>query len=114
MEIIETEVREIEHNEGQIKRLIFDDGRAMAFESMYAALPFRQHSDIPAGLGCKITDLGYIEVDSFQRTSVEGVYACGDNSAMMRSVANAVYTGNLTGAIVNSELTGELFYRLGA
>ena len=109
MEIIETEVREIEHSEGQIKRLIFDDGRAMAFESMYAALPFRQHSDIPAGLGCKMTDLGYIEVDSFQRTSVEGVYACGDNSAMMRSVANAVYTGNLTGAIVNSELTGELF-----
>lgn len=109
MEIIESEVREIEHSEGQIKRLIFDDGRAMAFESMYAALPFRQHSDIPAGLGCKMTDLGYIEVDSFQRTSVEGVYACGDNSAMMRSVANAVYTGNLTGAIVNSELTGELF-----
>ena len=109
MEIIETEVREIEHSEGQIKRLIFDDGRAMAFESMYAALPFRQHSDIPAGLGCKMTDLGYIEVDSFQRTNVEGVYACGDNSAMMRSVANAVYTGNLTGAIVNSELTGELF-----
>lgn len=109
IEIIESELREIEYSKGQIKNVIFNDGRAIAFESMYAALPFKQHSDIPGQLGCRITEPGYIEVDNFQRTSVPGVFACGDNSAMMRSVANAAYSGNLTGAMVNKELTDEQF-----
>jgi thioredoxin reductase len=60
-------------------------------------------------LGCELTEQGYIKIDGFQKTTVEGVFACGDNSAMMRSVANAVYSGNLTGAVVNKELTNELF-----
>jgi len=37
------------------------------------------------------------------------VYACGDNASMMRSLATAVYTGNLAGAMINNELTGEKF-----
>ena len=45
----------------------------------------------------------------FQKTTVENVFACGDNSSMMRSVATAVYTGNITGAMVNGELCNENF-----
>jgi len=56
-----------------------------------------------------LTEHGYIKVDDFQKTTVAGVYACGDNAAMMRSLATAVYTGNLAGAMINSELTGEEF-----
>jgi thioredoxin reductase len=56
-----------------------------------------------------LTENGYIKVDGFQKTTIDGVFACGDNSVMMRSLANAVYSGNLTGAIINSELTGETF-----
>jgi len=76
---------------------------------MYAALPFEQHSNIPGMLGCIFTDSGHIRVDMFYKTSVEGVFACGDNSAMMRSVASAVAAGNLVGAMVNKELTEEAF-----
>lgn len=109
IEIIESKVHKIVHHEGQMKYATFDDGKEIAFEGIYAALPFEQHSTIPSSLGCEITENGYIKVDSFKRTSVEGIFACGDNSTMMRSVANAVYSGNLTGAIVNSELTEEQF-----
>lgn len=109
IKIVETQVLEIEHQQGCIKNVIFKDGTSMEFDGVYAAVPFIQHSDIPVSLGCKLTDLGYIEVDPFQKTSVEAVYACGDNSSMMRSVANAVYTGNFTGAMVNKELTDEQF-----
>ncbi len=45
----------------------------------------------------------------FQKTTVKGIYACGDNSSPMRSVANAVFAGNITGAMVNKELTDEQF-----
>jgi thioredoxin reductase len=50
-----------------------------------------------------------IRVNPFQQTPVQGIYACGDNCSPMRSVANAVYGGNLAGAMVNRELVEELF-----
>lgn len=107
--IIETEVCEIVHEKSYLRQVVFKDGSIDTFEAVYAAVPFRQHSDIPAALGCELTEAGYIKVDAFQRTTVDGVYACGDNAAMMRTVASAVYTGNLAGAMVNKELTEERF-----
>ena len=109
IEIVETKIYEIEHEEGYVKNVGFNDGRKMAFDAVYAAIPFTQHSDIPVSLGCKLTEQGYIETDGFQKTSIQGVFACGDNTSMMRSVANAVSTGNITGAVVNKELTDEQF-----
>lgn len=109
IKIIETEISEIEHENGHIGNVIFKDGTEVDFKTVYAAVPFAQHSGIPVSLGCELTELGYIKVDDFQKTTINGVYACGDNAAMMRSVANAVYSGNLTGAMINKELTDEQF-----
>jgi thioredoxin reductase len=109
IKIIETEISEIEHKDGHIRNVIFKDGTKNDFKTIYAVVPFTQHSDIPVSLGCELTENGYISVDNFQKTTVNSVYACGDNTAMMRSVANAVYSGNLTGAMINKELTDEQF-----
>lgn len=107
--INETEITEIKHQDGHIRSVVFKSGAVVSFDAIYAAVPFTQHTDIPVSLGCELTENGYIKVDGFQKTTIPGVFACGDNSAMMRSVANAVYTGNLTGAMVNRELTEEQF-----
>jgi thioredoxin reductase len=109
IKIIEAEVAEIEHKNGYVKKVLFSNSDTISFEGIYAHLPFTQHSDIPVSLDCELTENGYIKVDGFQKTTIDGVFACGDNSVMMRSLANAVYSGNLTGAIINSELTGETF-----
>lgn len=107
--IVETEIDEIKHQNGYIENLILSDGKILNFEAVYGAFPFHQHSDIPKSLGCEITEMGHIKTDQFQKTNVAGLYACGDNSSPMRSVANAVYTGNLAGAMVNAELVGGSF-----
>lgn len=107
--LIESDVSEIKQENGQVKQVVLKDGTTMAFDALYAAVPFTQHSDIPASLGCQLTEQGHIKVDPFQKTTVEGLYACGDNSSLMRSVACAVYTGNLAGAMVNRELTEKQF-----
>lgn len=109
IEIIETTISEIEHDKGHIKNVIFSDGTKKRFDALYAALPFTQLSDIPASLGCELTELGYIKVNPFQATNIDGVFACGDNSSMMRSVANAVYTGSFAGAMSNGTLVQEKF-----
>jgi thioredoxin reductase len=109
IKIIETEVSEIEHENGHIRNVLFSDGSKRDFSALYAAIPFTQNSDIPLSLGCELTEQGYLKVDSFQATTVKGIFACGDNAAMMRSIASSVYTGNLAGAILNKELTDEQF-----
>ena len=109
IQIIETKVLKIHHNNGIIEGISFEDGTSRSFSALYAGIPFTQHSDIPKSLGCEMTDLGHIKIDNTQKTTSDGIYACGDNSTMIRSIANAVFSGNLTGAMINKELTIEHF-----
>ncbi|HEX5553323.1 MAG TPA: NAD(P)/FAD-dependent oxidoreductase [Chitinophagaceae bacterium] len=109
IKIIETEISEFENKNGQIQNVVFTDSTKMTFNAAYAVIPFLQPSDIPVVLECELNKQGYIKIDAFQKTTVEGIYACGDNTNMMRSIANAVYSGNITGAVVNGDLTNEQF-----
>lgn len=109
IKIIETQISEIEHKDGKLKNLILKDGNKIAFDVAYGAIPFTQHSDIPVTLGCELTEQGYLKIVAFQKTNVPNIYVCGDNSNMMRSVANAVSSGNTAGAVANGELVQEQF-----
>ncbi|MEJ7558462.1 MAG: NAD(P)/FAD-dependent oxidoreductase [Pedobacter sp.] len=109
IKIVETGLSEILHQDGQLETLIFEDGSTEHFSALYAAVKFTQHSNIPVSLGCELTEHGHIQVNNFQATTVKGIYACGDNSTMLRAVASAVYSGNLAGAMVNKELTDDQF-----
>lgn len=107
--IVETEIEQFEHKKGYIESIIFKDGRNAPVKALYARLPFVQHSSIPQALGCEITAEGYIKIDAAQRTTIQGVYACGDNTTRMRTVANAVSMGTTTGLMLNRELIDESF-----
>ncbi len=100
-------INEIRHSDGQVTALLFEDGSSEQVEAAYAVIPFEQQCNIPEKLGCALTETGLIKVDTFQKTTVQGIYACGDNSSPLRSVANAVATGNFVGAMLNNELTME-------
>ena len=68
-----------------------------------------QHSTLPQELGCTLNEQGYITVDMMQKTSVEGIYAAGDNTSPMRAVATAVANGTMAGAAINAALCAETF-----
>jgi thioredoxin reductase len=107
--IVETEIAALQHSNGYMKNIIFKDGTTASVTALYAKIPFVQHSQIPQSLGCELTPEGYIKVDAMQKTTVPGVFACGDNSSRMRTVANAVATGTTTGMVLNRELIDENF-----
>lgn len=109
IQIIEHEISELKHDNGIVESIIFSDQTEMKFEAVYGAFPFHQHSDIPKNLGCEFTEFGHIKTDQFQKTNIPGIFVCGDNSSMMRSVSNAVMTGNVAGAMVNMELVTDCF-----
>ncbi|MBW7674148.1 NAD(P)/FAD-dependent oxidoreductase [Chryseobacterium sp. LJ756] len=106
--VFESSVTEIQHYQGHMKKITFKNKNVLDAQVLYTSLPFSQSSKIPQQLGCSITEAGLISVNHEQQTTISGVYACGDNSSGMRSVATAVYTGSLAGAIVNQELSKEL------
>ncbi len=103
----ENSVSLIKHKNGHIEGLNFFNGKSEIFKALYARVPFIQHSDIPTQLGCELNEQGYLNVDLFQKTSVPGVFAAGDNTTFMRSVAQAVYAGGAAGAGANMELINE-------
>lgn len=107
--IEEGEIENLEHHNGNLHRIILTNGRSIPISAMYTQTRFEQHCTIPESLGCSLTDEGYISVDPMQRTSVGGVFACGDNTTRMRTLANAVAMGTTAGMIVNKELVLEEF-----
>jgi thioredoxin reductase len=107
--INQKELLEIVHQQGQMEKVIFEDGSEEEFSALYAAVPFEQNSNLAQLLGCEFTEAGHIKVDHFQASTVPGIYACGDAAAMMRSIASAVYTGNLAGAMLNKDLVDQVF-----
>lgn len=111
--VIETPVKAIIHEKGYLSAVELSDGTKVPLKALYARLPFIQHSDIPAQLGCEFTESGHIKVADFGKTNVEGVYAAGDNCSMMRGVANAVSAGLAAAAFVNRELIWEQFEKEG-
>lgn len=102
-----SKIAEIIHQNGNIAHLTFENGELVALDALYARVPFELHHNIAEQLGCSKTEMGLLQVDAFQKTTVPGVYACGDICNPMRSVASAVYTGNLAGAMVNMALCEE-------
>lgn len=109
IKIVETEIEQIEHLRGFVQNIHFQNATKAPVKVLYTRLPFSQHSAIPQFLGCQLTDEGYIKIDAAQRTTVPGVYACGDNTTRMRTVANAVSMGTTTGLMINKELIEEEF-----
>lgn len=107
--LVEDEVEKIEHHNGELRKIIFKTGKEISLKALYAKIPFQQNVDASEDLKCELTEQGFVKVDFMQKTNIPGVFACGDNVTMMRSVANAVAQGNFTGAVVNKELVEEEF-----
>ncbi len=102
-------VAKLEHTEGYVTSIIFEDGSRQSIEAIYSKPVTVQHTDIPETLGCIINEIGLIQADEMQRTNVSGIYAAGDCTSGQRAVAVAVGSGMKAGAIINSELAMEVF-----
>ncbi|QWT85691.1 MULTISPECIES: NAD(P)/FAD-dependent oxidoreductase [unclassified Chryseobacterium] len=105
----EDEIKEVKHENGFIQKIIFKNGKEVPLQALYAKIPFEQNINVSDDLGCELTEQGFIKVDIMQKTTVSGLFACGDTVTMMRSVANAVAQGNFAGAMVNKELSDDEF-----
>ncbi|EZH73365.1 pyridine nucleotide-disulfide oxidoreductase [Aquimarina atlantica] len=108
IQIIETKIDFIKHNEGNVQKIILEDGSKVAVDAVYSSPEKQQHCDIPEKMGCQIEESGLIEINNSQETTIEGIYACGDNSGK-RILSVAVASGTMTGIHLNHQLIEEEF-----
>jgi len=107
--IKEDEIVRLVHKNGYLQDVIFKNATSAFVKAIYTRVPFVQHCFIPEHAGCALTSDGYINVDPLQRTNIPGVFACGDSTTRIRTIANVVASGTTTGMMVNKELIEEDF-----
>lgn len=108
-QVVETVIAWFEHANGYLQQVVFQDGSKQKVRAVFARPAFSQQCDLPIQLGCMLTEEGYIEVDDFQKTTVPGVFAAGDNTTPFRAVSIATAAGTKAGAFINKELIEEDF-----
>lgn len=74
----EKPIARLEGRDGDLEKVVCDDGEALTRGALFVHPVLRQRSSIAARLGCAILDDGSVLVDQFQQTSVPGVWAAGD------------------------------------
>ena len=66
---------------------IMSDGSRETFDVIYPILGCDVRSELAAALGARHTDIGCIEVDAHQQSSVQGLYAAGDVVSDLHQIA---------------------------
>ena len=65
------------------------NGDHLQFDAIYPELGCKVHSDLASKLGARCNDVGCLEVDQKQQTSIEGIYAAGDVVSDLHQLAVA-------------------------
>lgn len=109
IEIIKAPITKLVHDKGRLQQINLADGTSHNYTAMYHRAEYKQHCDIPEQLGCTINEMGFIQTDMMQKTTIAGIFAAGDCTTPMRSVSTAVAQGTMAGAAINAELCQENF-----
>ncbi|CAM3791707.1 NAD(P)/FAD-dependent oxidoreductase [Cohnella lubricantis] len=103
-------VQALEHRDGMLERVVFEDGDSVPRSGGFVATDWVQSSMLGESLGCKLNERGGIETDDYGRTSVEGVFAAGDAAVIAPAqLIVAAAEGSRAAMGVNGDLIHESF-----
>src|SRR6195952_2101140 len=100
-------VRAIEHGADGM-RAVLRSGKAKLFDVVYPALGGAVRSELASALGAKTNDVGCLEVDSHQRTTVERIYAAGDVVSSLHQIAVATGHAAIAATHIHKSLQANL------
>ncbi|KMK75830.1 NAD(P)/FAD-dependent oxidoreductase [Alkalihalobacillus pseudalcaliphilus] len=73
-------ISELKGIHGQLEAVILPDGTAVKRSGGFIGVQQKQASDFAQQLGCQMNEMGAIQTDDFGRTTISGLFACGDTS----------------------------------
>ncbi|MEH7202505.1 NAD(P)/FAD-dependent oxidoreductase [Bacillus safensis] len=109
IQVIDVPIVSIDHDNGQLRSLQLANGETVKREGGFVASEFKQSAPFAEKLGCQMTKNAGIETDILGRTTVSGVFACGDNLGGPAQLVLAAAAGSQAGMGVIHELVQEKF-----
>jgi thioredoxin reductase len=102
--VVEHPIAALESVGTQIQAVRFVDGTSLSCDALFIRPKTTHRTTFAHDLGCTVNEHNVVQVDIRGRTSIEGVYAAGDLSSPMRSVAIAVAQGAAAAYGINAHL----------
>ena len=104
VDVVEQPIVALESVGTQIQAVRFVDGTASCCDALFIRPRTTHRTTFARDLGCQVNEHHVVQVDIRGRTSIEGVYAAGDISSPMRSVAISVAQGAAAAYGINADL----------
>jgi thioredoxin reductase len=110
--IEERRVDELRGPGGTLRAIGFADGGERRVEALLVPVTLHQRSSLAEQLGAAVAEPGAVAVDAVEvdpafHTSVPGLWAAGDVTPKIPSVANAVSAGSTAAAMIVHDLAAE-------
>ncbi|HMB90928.1 MAG TPA: NAD(P)/FAD-dependent oxidoreductase, partial [Rhodothermales bacterium] len=109
--IREERVEQFVGADGHLQAVVLEGGESVSRSGLFLAPEQELRSDLSHRLGCSLSDNGRVEAGIAGRTNVPGVFVAGDAGPGPQSVASAIASGTLAGAMLNHDLLAEEFDR---
>ena len=106
IEVIEEEVTDIIHEDGEMKGARLSSGRVLDATKAFFSIAHKPRSGLAQQLGCDTDELGYVVIDAHGETNVRGVYAGGDITPGEQLVQAAAAQGVIGGIACAMSLRG--------
>jgi len=94
-------------DKGTLESVVLADGTRAPCDVLFLCAALVQRSEIPTAIGCALTADGHVAVDDEHRTSVDGVYACGDMCTSIHQVIVAAADGARTALAVDDAIVDD-------
>ncbi|HZG25798.1 MAG TPA: NAD(P)/FAD-dependent oxidoreductase [Chitinophagaceae bacterium] len=106
--VIGKKIIEIMAGSDNVLTIHFEDGRICECQGIFLEPACSLRSELVEQLGCRMDDTGKrLQVDGKGRTTVEGVYAAGDISALHSQITIAAASGVEAAFTINHDLVEE-------
>ncbi|MGW1868345.1 NAD(P)/FAD-dependent oxidoreductase [Streptomyces mauvecolor] len=100
--VLHDRIAEAEGHDGQLTAIVTRGGLRLELDALFSIQGATPETTLARRLGVRLADSGYVRVDTEQKTSVEGVYAAGDLTALhSHQVTAAVHEGAQAASAAN-------------
>lgn len=103
----EERIARLEGADGQLERIVFDNGDALQRRAMFFNTGQDQRCDFAARLGCDFTDRGAVRTGEYEMTNVPGLFVAGDASRAVQLAIVAAAEGAEAAFAINKALIKE-------
>ncbi|MBI5957933.1 MAG: NAD(P)/FAD-dependent oxidoreductase [Chloroflexi bacterium] len=107
--VVDQPIAALESKDTQIRAVRFVDDTSVSCAALFIRPKTTHRTTFAHDLGCEVDEHNVIQVNPRGRTSTEGVYAAGDLSSPMRSIAIAVAQGAAAAYGINADLIDQDF-----